>query len=724
MAYKRDHVIWLAYRFASWQQSRKTSQQSAIRESRLWTWRASLVHLFGLASTGLILYLSLSNSVFARTDDHSLSAKLNAMQFAAAVHAAILTLSLSFIMAALVCYEMCVKQGVPSGMIAAAHQLSSPEILFSRDFWTKQSSYKKANIRQIWLRVALCAAIIMTALLGPSSAVLLVPQVGWSSVGHPFANRDGFNSQGGPMPSFMAASYDILYPSHIDESWVPDSCDPSALNCREICPNAFMQGIATWCSQWVTNAVEPNISVTTATPVVRSLIASNPGLPPTGWSAATVEMLNLSRLAKTLWVWAQRSGSRLSTIASNPRIELIFNDQRPVLQPLVQVQCSKPVYIRSQTSIIVSFDYDRIVEPKSLPDSTRYPVNLTVDSSEWTARQAAQFKFVNLVNDTDRPALGALIGLSFTNYDPVDPKAIERALFPCTIDARWAPSALIYEPVVSNTVLSNFSDPGMLALAVFAAGRPVYIDASYGNALNSVIGSYSLNNLSYTVLEYNLRWFYNSRVGTVDHGFGEGTWQWMLATMISLQMAEALSRVNPVINGIVWIDKIKQAWDFCLNLEHNAWARTVNETLFTSPNEARAHPKQWTEINWKTEQYVYSWSLRQTPSYLAFIVIALHAAAVVSHFVMTWWKKWQCNAYEDMLGLITLAFQSPPPSAGEDASSNRGSGFTFADPIKMVESVDGKNIILSVGGEEVSEEEGTDKADLPERRLVPGKVYV
>jgi hypothetical protein len=714
-----NQVEYLAYRIWAWRESRKRLKMAPIRKKRLLPWHYNLIHILGLASTGLILSLSLCNKVFANPDDRNLSSKLNAMQFVATVHATLLTMSLGLIMTAHACYQMSVKQGIPYGLVTAAYQLSSPEVLFSRTFWSfKWSKPSLKSLRLTWLRTAAGGAIVTAALLGPSSAVLLVPQVGYVDYNHPFVNRDMSNAQGGTTSSFLAANYDTLFPSYIDASWVPDGCDPSTLNCAETCPNAFMPGIANWCSLWVTISAQPNITVSSVTPVVRSLIASNPGLLPSGWSAATVQMLNLSRLIKALWVWNQRSGSKLSTIAANPRIELVFNAERPVLQPLVQVQCSKPVYLRNQAEIIASFEYDRIVHPNALSDTSRIPVNITINTSDWTTRQAAQIGFVDLKLPPYQSALGALIGLSFTNIDPVNSTAIERGIIPCTIDARWSPGVLIYEPVVSNTVLSSISDPGLLDYGTYAAGKPVHIDLSYANALNSVVSSYSLNNLSYTVLEYNLRWFYNSISGTVDHGLGEGTWQWMLSTMLSLQFAEALSRTNLYTDGIMWISRIKQPWNFCRNYDYNIWAQRNNASLFISPAAARQNPEQWTEVNWKTEQYVYSWSLRQTPSYLAFAVIGLHAVTVISHVVNTWFRNWQCYACKDILALVALAFQSPPATTLKSKSIGVRSRSKFAEPVRMVESEDGERIVLTVGEEAVP-----DKIGVIERRLVSEKQY-
>lgn len=106
----------------------------AVRSKRILFWNDNLVHLLGLVSTCLILLLFLHNEVFANSDDLDLSFKLNAVQFAAAVHANLLTMSLGLTAIAQTHHEMTMKQGIPLGLITAAYQLSSPEVLFSRAF--------------------------------------------------------------------------------------------------------------------------------------------------------------------------------------------------------------------------------------------------------------------------------------------------------------------------------------------------------------------------------------------------------------------------------------------------------------------------------------------------------------------------------------------------------------------------------------------------------------
>lgn len=157
-----------------------------------------------------------------------------------------------------------------------------------------------------------------------------------------------------------------------------------------------MTGISDWYSMWVSLSAFPNITAFSDTPVLRSLLSSNPSLHPPGWSAASTQMLHLSRLISSLWVWNQRSGNRSSTVAANPPTELPFDAERPVLQPLVQVQGHKPVNLRNRDGIIASFENEKIAHTNELSDASRTPVNITVNTTNWTPTQAAQVDFVDL----------------------------------------------------------------------------------------------------------------------------------------------------------------------------------------------------------------------------------------------------------------------------------------------------------------------------------------
>jgi len=301
--------------------------------------------------------------------------------------------------------------------------------------------------------------------------------------------------------------------------------------------------------------------------------------------------------------------------------------------------------------------------------------------------------------------------MSFERINPADSTAVERLLFPCIIDARWSPGSLIYQPVVYNTVLSNIFDTSRLEYSKYALGKPIQIDISYAHSLNSVLSDFTLDNLSYTVFEHNLRYFY-SHDGISDWKMGEGTWQWMLSTMLSLQFAEALSSNSAGADGVIWIDKLDKPWTFCRNYNWDDWTQSHNSShVFVSPAAARLNSEKWTEIKWKTEQYVYSWSLRQTPSFIAFAVIGLHAAIVLSYVLYTTFKylfgagKRQCYACKDILALVTLAFQSPatPPIESEPLGSR--SRAHFAQPVRLIEGEHGKGLIITLGEEVGSDDD-------------------
>lgn len=703
-----DGVLKLGYKISAWKASHAEQRNIAIRHQRLPPKAETFIHLLSLATTGIVLSLSFEKKVFAGPDDPHLSSKLNAMQFVAAVHAIILTMSLSSIATWIACYGMCFGRDMPFGLLTTLYQLSSPEQIFSRAVWSRKPSKSRIDPRQCGMRIGIIIAILLTALLGPSSAVLLVPQIGWSHVSHALLPFGLSASKNGPISSFIPADYNSLYPSNVDQAYVNVHCDPLG----EACPNAGMQSISQWCTQWYSNREVPNLTVSALQPVVRPLIASYPGPEPTGWSAASVPMLNLSRLMNRLWFWCAQSGSTVSTKVSNPRIEFKFNKENPVMQPFVQVQCSSPVNITYGETLPLSFEYDRLVD---VAQSTSSPINMTVESTDWTARRGAQVEFLNLA-DPNVSLLGAIIGLTFSSDS--EESSTHRLLFPCTIDASWTPTTLGFQPLMSKMMFSNISDPGASDHNGHASRERISIDASYANALNSVIedSTHTLANESYTVVEWELRYFYNNDNATAVYDvFSESEWLWTFATTLSLQIADALSRINAYVDGIVWINETQTAWNFATMVDYNSWARQYRESIFTSPYAARHEPESFTEIKWNVEQYVYSWNFRQTPSYLALAVIAVHSFVVICYLGTMWLVKWKCKAGASILDLLVLTLQSPSSEVMKGTSTGIRSNNQLTACVRMVESDDGEKVVLSVGD--------GDKIGLDTQQLVPGKTY-
>lgn len=186
--------------------------------------------------------------------------------------------------------------------------------------------------------------------------------------------------------------------------------------------------------------------------------------------------------------------------------------------------------------------------------------------------------------------------------------------------------------------------------------------------------------------------------------------------MLSLQFADALSRLHLDIDGVVWLSELELAWNFARSWDQNVWATTNNATPFGTPEAARTHPEHWTEMKWRTEQYVYSWSLRQTPSYVALAVLLVHSLIVMSHVVLVWWRNWRCNAGRDLLALVALAFRSPLADALEGTSLGVRSRAALVTSVRMLESEDGDSVVLVLG------KDACDK-DVVERRLVAEKQY-
>lgn len=104
-------------------------------------------------------------------------------QFAAKVHEMSAQASLAAIVFSYVRYEMSLGQGLPFGALFSGLQLSQPSYLWSMEHWGSIcSKYIPLKRRAVMIAV-ISFSIALTATVGPSSAILLIPRLGYWPAG-------------------------------------------------------------------------------------------------------------------------------------------------------------------------------------------------------------------------------------------------------------------------------------------------------------------------------------------------------------------------------------------------------------------------------------------------------------------------------------------------------------------------------------------------------------
>ncbi|KAM0812477.1 hypothetical protein AB5N19_12468 [Seiridium cardinale] len=105
---------------------------------------------------------------------------LNAIQFAAKMHEALIIASITDIVFHRLRYGLLGDRGVPLGYLAAPFQISSIYFFLTKEFWGPITSARQ--IHHILTALLLLLSMVLASTSGPSSAILMIPRLGWSAM--------------------------------------------------------------------------------------------------------------------------------------------------------------------------------------------------------------------------------------------------------------------------------------------------------------------------------------------------------------------------------------------------------------------------------------------------------------------------------------------------------------------------------------------------------------
>lgn len=119
------------------------------------------------------------------------------LQFAAKLHEILIVGSLTSIVMYRIRKRLVSKRGLPFGLLSSGYQVSSTEFLFSRGLWSAFTTDR-------WLILTVAATIILVNVVGPSSAIVVIPRLDWWHVRAPFNCSQQL---------YLDSSLDQLYPT-------------------------------------------------------------------------------------------------------------------------------------------------------------------------------------------------------------------------------------------------------------------------------------------------------------------------------------------------------------------------------------------------------------------------------------------------------------------------------------------------------------------------------
>ena len=144
--------------------------------------RELLVHFASLSIIGILFWINWNQEYwkdFELKKSSVRNTQLKAWQLAAKIHEILMLTSLSFVVFYNMRKILIGRNGIPFGLVSAPYMTGSPSMLIKGSFW--------AGSRRHWRFGALLILVcVLSVVLGPSSAMLMIPSLAWYEVKNAF----------------------------------------------------------------------------------------------------------------------------------------------------------------------------------------------------------------------------------------------------------------------------------------------------------------------------------------------------------------------------------------------------------------------------------------------------------------------------------------------------------------------------------------------------------
>ena len=617
-----------------------------------------LLHLASITFTIAVLYLCGAEVYFQDITKPNINSILNTFQFVAALHGIIIGISMGAMAVYHLQYELCAAGGLPFGYVLSPFHLGSLQMLFKPRFW-KAALAKTNTARTYFFGAGIFVLTVIQALTAPSSAVLVVPQLDWWTVNQPFGGTNGF--------TYLNASQSSMWPSYVNGSMVPEVCDGSYLiDIPKNCPYADMVAITNWGKEYLSQFSPPNITVSTNANMVRYLGGSD-FHDERGYSVVTTGMNHITRALGDIWLYATRHPRVLMQYYGRPKITVSTQDYaQPIMRPLVQTQCAPPQDITDVDEIYEAlFPADQLTPSsgQTFAPSLSQKVNISISRTYTPA-----VNFVDLSEAAGKPLLGALVGMNFGYARNLSfNRDTASGLIACTIAPHWVPTNMSADPNIDNVAILDHPNPFDVvnSTELMSRAMPIELDFSYAQRVNTRLPSLFIN-----VLEHEFR---SLAVVTSPRYQYDGSWKtrwsWVAATLLSMQLSDALARVKTLTPMMTFCERCtNQTLDPGMSLLQDLSVQ--NSPYSAKPkfassadefaNEIKSQPDLYMPVQWTVQRYGYGWGLKRATEWLAAIVILLHTLLVLAHLLIVFVRRWHFEGWDGQWGFVALVNKTPP----------------------------------------------------------------
>ena len=652
-----------------------------------------LPHMIPLAATIIILVLNARGVYWQDLGHPNQNTILQVLQYAAKAHELTMAASLTAIVVHQIQYDLSNSKGISLGFLTAGFRLSDPLFICSREFLGGAMArvHSQAMSRLSALTYLLILSIALTLVVGPSSAIAMIPRLHWWEV----SKMDAF----GPLYTdrlYFNRTEAELWPRNITNAIYADvsKCDAIGTDPQD-CAVGAAGVVGPWVALHQSQGTKPNITIFQDSEVTRYLTSQ--GGPPDN-SSFTVSSTISSIFAKDLdhyWDWLVENSS-LPLNIDRPLLRPAFrNSTLKMRKPLVSAQCQTYLNPDYEHGAFV-FPHDELVTPPldefkddtwSLPNG--FILNLRGDDSEIGNSNDSSnpyilfhwFDTATEFSNKGAPSLGAVVLYLASNGTD-----LLEALTTCSFDGRWAPVEFYLDPKDVVTVYQDSPNPmDILNGSSKAAAKDLIqmrMSLDWAKTLN-VKGS-DPDIPSTTVVEEMLELFSGGNFifpepePELATGYVMKSLDWRLSTTLGLYLTESLAHAfSDVSKGSMLYRQASE-----LNQSYVRYLNDINQPAFKRfytngeldwvetrdplwndsfpPWDEWAPKNGYTEIIFTVQRNGYGYGFEGVPIKLATLVLAIYVLLVCGHVISVLFSGRVYKGYSTISDMVALAWNSAP----------------------------------------------------------------
>lgn len=667
------------------------------------------IHVLSLACTAVVLQLSFRQIYWADEDNWGSFATNkwsfgfnqeevgNILQFPAKLHEIFIVSSLSAIILSVVRRRLIGTRGIPFGFLVGGYQAGSVEYLFSKGFWGPMGFTIRHNkLGAAGLGLCIGLGIVYANVVGPCSAVLIVPNLSWWDVPDPF--------NGQHLTTYVGATKAELYPQNLTSDMVKlyESQLCSKSNMTALCPGSGNGDLQDYAAAYANEGIAPNITVSQLYGRASRVLSTNRTAVQDNSSILIASTLHsdITEVAGLFWHYVRNNGGT-GLIHDIGRPQLQPNDSSNTLSSVVQVQCSHAslrdaragkANVTFPTSLLTNFTPNvNGTGPLVPPKYWDFDQNYTLTSFSWV-----DLGGVKSAGQSVSASIGALASVPYYNNKT---SVQEKLLVPCIIDARWAATKVTHDPTKDDTLVTNITSGAMFFGSVndtarraqYGVGDLVHISTEWADLLNvnGTIGHAEWGVIEVPAIEAIMYQFINNVTGTpttkttnssgttVPRDFrppllpsldptddSDRNSAETIGIVLSMVVADGLSRVSYGLYpyNLTLDDKHGDRLEM-VNLFKQAGDESNTGHIAISQDELNeADP---VAITFMVQRYGWGYGWHTKTAKFAISVLLLHAAIamcyVIYGFVHWMLNRWSIHTWEEVGELLALAMLSSEP---------------------------------------------------------------